>query len=247
MANYHYIGDVHGMSAALDALMNKLAPASDDVVVFLGDLLDKGPDPLGVVQAVRQMAESAPFEVVLIEGNHEDLHRRYRRNLTERPKIAEEQAARHAELAALTASLDENDVAFLDAAVPFYSVKHLGILAVHGGIPGDIERFPESVAEVAAMSGRKKQAFGKILRTRFIDQQSGAFIALNEEKDGDPFWAKTYDGRFGHIVFGHTPFMDGAARFPFATGIDTGAAYGGALSALSIAPDGSRTVSAVDA
>jgi predicted MPP superfamily phosphohydrolase len=78
LRRYHFIGDVHGMKGALDALMDALAPQAGDVAVFLGDLVDRGPDSPGVVRAVRDMAENAAFDVVLIEGNHEELHRRCR-------------------------------------------------------------------------------------------------------------------------------------------------------------------------
>src|SRR5690606_27703652 len=43
---HHFIGDVHGMKDALDALMHALAPEAGDVVVFLGDLVDRGPDSI---------------------------------------------------------------------------------------------------------------------------------------------------------------------------------------------------------
>lgn len=244
---HHFVGDVHGMSAALDALMSELTPGAGDVVVFLGDLIDKGPDSIGVVRAVRTMAEDAAFDVHLIEGNHEDLHRRYRRNLTERPEVAAEQAARNPELDALTHLLAPEDTAFLDAAIPFYRVEAHNILAVHGGIPGDMAEFPSSVADATALTGKEKRAFSKVLRARFVEEETGAYLARGEEAEQDPFWAERYDGRFGHVLFGHTPFMDGPGRFPFATGLDTGAAYGGALTALIIEPDGAWRFSAVAA
>lgn len=244
---HHFIGDVHGMKDALDALMHALAPEAGDVVVFLGDLVDRGPDSIGVVHAVRDMAENAPFDVVLIEGNHEELHRRYRRNLIERPEIAAEQAERNAELAPLNAALTGADIAFLDTAVPFYRLEAHGILAVHGGIPGDMKTFPESFAEADVLTGKERRTFDKILRTRFVDKESGAFIMRGHEAGGDPFWAEIYDGRFGHVIFGHTPFMDGPVQFAFATGIDTGAAHGGTLCALTIEKDGGRKIFSVDA
>lgn len=228
------------MSAALAALMDKLAPGAGDVVIFLGDLVDRGPDSIGVVRAVRTLAESAPFAVVLIEGNHEEQHRRYRRNLVLRPEIAAEQAARNPELEALTAQLSAKDATFLESAVPFHRIDEHGMLAVHGGIPGDMTSFPTSVAEARAFTGREGRAFGKVLRTRFIDQDSGAFIMRGHEREGDPFWAERYDGRFGHVIFGHTPFMEGPVEFAFATGIDTGAAHGGTLTALTIGNTGER-------
>ncbi|WP_139068857.1 metallophosphoesterase, partial [Hyphomonas sp. ND6WE1B] len=71
------IGDVHGALAPLLALITKLALGAGDRLVFVGDLVDKGPEPAGVVRFVRQLSETAPYEVILIEGNHEDRHRRY--------------------------------------------------------------------------------------------------------------------------------------------------------------------------
>lgn len=195
-----------------------------------------------MVRAVRDMAENAPFDVVLIEGNHEELHRRYRRNLIERPAIAAEQAERNAELIPLNSALTSADIAFLDAAVPFYRLASHGILAVHGGIPGDMATFPESVAEAEALAGKERRAFSNALRTRFVDKGDGAFVMRGHEADGDPFWAETYDGRFGHVIFGHTPFMDGVAQFPFATGLDTGAVCGGVLSALTIDERGKTNI-----
>ena len=48
--------------------------------------------------------------------------------------------------------------------------------------------------------------------------------------DGDDFWADKYDGRFGFIVFGHSVFSE-PKRFEYALGIDTGAVFGGYLTA----------------
>ena len=57
-------------------------------------------------------------------------------------------------------------------------------------------------------------------------------MALGTEGPNDPFWAETHDGRFGHVVFGHEPFLNGVAHFEHATGIDTGAVFGGGLTAM---------------
>ena len=46
------IGDIHGCSRALDALLDIVSPASDDVVVALGDFIDWGPDSRGVLDEV---------------------------------------------------------------------------------------------------------------------------------------------------------------------------------------------------
>ena len=84
------------------------------------------------------------------------------------------------------------------------------------------------------------------MRTRFIDAHTGHFISLGHEKPNDPYWADVYDGRFGHVIFGHQPFMDGVKYFTNATGIDTGAVFGGTLTALIVNEDCSRQVVSVD-
>lgn len=65
------IGDVHGASTALDALMNFVKPTTDDVLVFLGDYVDRGPDSKGVLD--RLMAWSESLQMVCLRGNHEQM------------------------------------------------------------------------------------------------------------------------------------------------------------------------------
>ncbi len=63
------IGDVHGSSAALDALMAAVRPTPDDLLVFLGDYVDRGPDTKGVLDRLIALGES--HRCVFLRGNHE--------------------------------------------------------------------------------------------------------------------------------------------------------------------------------
>jgi diadenosine tetraphosphatase ApaH/serine/threonine PP2A family protein phosphatase len=235
------VGDVHGMLAPLKELLAQLQLAAGDKLIFVGDLVDKGPEPAGVVHHLARLAAAAPYDIVLVDGNHEDRHRRYQRNLLERPVIAAQQAAEAPELPALAAELTEAGRAFLNKAVPFFRLRAHDVLIVHGGIPGDMRRFPAGIREAERFAGRERDRFRKVLRTRFVDAATGSFVGLGQEKPGDPFWADVYDGRFGHVVFGHQPFLDGPAEFSHATGIDTGAVHGGALTALVLPEKGPRS------
>ena len=94
-----------------------------------------------------------------------------------------------------------------------------------------MKHFPESVEEIYALSNKRRKAFERIMRTRYLDPATGKMLELGKNKPGDPFWAEVYDGRFGHVVFGHEPLY-GVTFFPYATGIDTSAVYGGLLTAL---------------
>ena len=64
------IGDIHGCSTALDALLAVVKPTADDRLVFLGDYVDRGPDTKGVLDRVIGLTRTHPHTVCL-RGNHE--------------------------------------------------------------------------------------------------------------------------------------------------------------------------------
>ncbi len=75
--NYDLIGDIHGHSEPLVQLLQKLGYAKSDgvfrhaerQVIFLGDLIDRGPDQRGVLEIVRPMIDEGAALSVM--GNHE--------------------------------------------------------------------------------------------------------------------------------------------------------------------------------
>jgi len=62
----YVVGDIHGSRAALESLLATLGLGADDLVVFVGDLVRKGPDSPGVVDLVR-----GDDRLVSIRGNNE--------------------------------------------------------------------------------------------------------------------------------------------------------------------------------
>ncbi|MBX9623866.1 MAG: serine/threonine protein phosphatase [Gemmataceae bacterium] len=64
------IGDIHGCLGPLDALLDWVAPAADDLVVTLGDYVDRGPDTRGVLDRLVGL-KRAGRRVVCLRGNHE--------------------------------------------------------------------------------------------------------------------------------------------------------------------------------
>jgi hypothetical protein len=60
-----FIGDVHGWSDRLERLLAKVKPP----LVFVGDLIDRGPDVLGVLARVHALCDSGAAHCLL--GNHE--------------------------------------------------------------------------------------------------------------------------------------------------------------------------------
>lgn len=62
----YVVGDVHGCRETLERLLEELAPGADDLVVFVGDLVRKGPDSKGVLDLVR-----AHSNFYSVRGNNE--------------------------------------------------------------------------------------------------------------------------------------------------------------------------------
>jgi len=69
------IGDVHGCAIALDALIRKTQPQSDDTIVMLGDCVDRGPDSRGVIEQLLALKDRC--RLVPILGNHEEMMLNY--------------------------------------------------------------------------------------------------------------------------------------------------------------------------
>lgn len=72
------VGDIHGRRDLLDALLDAIVadnagrPAADTQIIFLGDLVDRGPDSAGVVERLLQMERDTPGTRFLL-GNHEEV------------------------------------------------------------------------------------------------------------------------------------------------------------------------------
>jgi serine/threonine protein phosphatase 1 len=65
------IGDVHGCFHALDAVLNAIEPAPGDQIVFLGDMVDSGKETREVLECIIALKQQC--DVVLIQGNHEEM------------------------------------------------------------------------------------------------------------------------------------------------------------------------------
>lgn len=73
------IGDIHGCLAKLQKLVDMLDVAQHDTVVFLGDYIDRGPDPRGVVDFLLRFKSNCPARMIFLKGNHEVMFTDYLR------------------------------------------------------------------------------------------------------------------------------------------------------------------------
>ena len=63
------IGDIHGCARSLDKLLSVVQPQPEDLIVALGDYVDRGPDSRGVLDRV--IALHAAGRLIALRGNHD--------------------------------------------------------------------------------------------------------------------------------------------------------------------------------
>jgi hypothetical protein len=121
------IGDVQGCLAELDDLLDRAALTSDDALFFVGDLVARGPQSLGVLQRIRELGARS------VIGNHEErllAARAAERRAEALPKLEPS----HAEL---LAKLEDDDWALLESLPLRITLDEHAIWIVHGGlVPG---------------------------------------------------------------------------------------------------------------
>lgn len=69
MSKIYAVGDIQGCAPSLKSLIKKIPAKSK--MIFLGDLVNRGPDSLGTLRLLKQLQEEQRIECIL--GNH-DLH-----------------------------------------------------------------------------------------------------------------------------------------------------------------------------
>jgi serine/threonine protein phosphatase 1 len=138
------IGDIHGCHRELMELLDRAGIVEDDLVVSVGDLVDRGPDPGAVLDFFRAREKS-----VVIMGNHERKH--VRRVYSYSQQVTKEQLG----------SRYEDHVAWM-ATLP-YHYERPDVRVVHYGLfPGvPLADVPEDVrAGTTSGEARLRERFG---------------------------------------------------------------------------------------
>ncbi len=203
------IGDVHGCRIELEALLDRVAFASGDQLVFVGDLVARGPDSLGVLDVVRRTG------AIVVRGNHEQKLLDWRAART--AWMRGEAAARppigrmHRDLAR---SLRPTDWTLLETSPLFMELPEHGARVVHAGlVPG------------LAMEAQSPQTLMRIRTVKIAGAKRG--------KTANVLWGTCYAGP-PQVIFGHNA-APGLQLHPWATGLDSGCVYGGKLTAMVLA------------
>ncbi|MFD9140591.1 polynucleotide kinase-phosphatase [[Kitasatospora] papulosa] len=213
---FDIIGDIHGCSSELDTLLGKLGYENGShpegrTAVFVGDLVDRGPDSPGVLRRVMSMVSSG--DALCVPGNHENKLGRYLKGrkvqhshgLAETVEQLEREDAEHPEFR-------EEVADFIDGLVSHYVLDGGRLVVCHAGLP---EKY----------HGRTS---GRVRSHALYGDTTG-----ETDEFGLPVrypWAEEYRGAAA-VVYGHTP-VPTASWVNNTLCLDTGAVFGGKMTAL---------------
>ncbi|WP_113699090.1 polynucleotide kinase-phosphatase [Nonomuraea lactucae] len=210
---FDVIGDVHGCRAELEALLGRLgwrglAHPEGRTAVFVGDLVDRGPDTPGVLRLVMDMVEAGT--AICVAGNHEQ---KLVRALDGR-KVTVAHGLRESldQLAAEPPEFVARARAFMDGLISHYQLDGGRLVVAHAGLKESFH---------GRASGRVR-AFALYGETTGETDEYGLPVRYP--------WADDYRGR-AMVVYGHTP----TTRPEWLNNticLDTGCVFGGALTAL---------------
>ncbi|HNZ22163.1 MAG TPA: metallophosphoesterase [Polyangiaceae bacterium] len=171
------VGDVHGCCAELQELLARVGFSDDDHLYFVGDLVGRGPDTLGVLALAQQLG------AVAVRGNHEQKLLSFVQSQREGGPLVR-LGPGHLQL---VHSLSEQDWAWLEAMPLWHDLPEHDLRIVHAGVKPGV---PIEATDT-----------GILLTIRAITQRGQASIT----RGGEP-WARWYHGP-PHIVFGHNALM----------------------------------------
>ncbi|WP_144760505.1 polynucleotide kinase-phosphatase [Curtobacterium sp. 9128] len=220
---FDVIGDVHGCRSELESLLGRLGwdVVRDDLgrpvdathpdgrrAVFLGDLVDRGPDTPGVLRLVMGMVRAG--HALAVPGNHED---KLVRALDGR-KVQ----TSHGLAETLTQLAAESDD--FRAEVREFCRGLVGHLVLDGGAL--------VVAHAGMLEAYQGRASGRVRSFALYGETTG-----ESDEYGLPVrlpWADSYRGS-ATVLYGHTPTVD-TEWINDTMCLDTGCVFGGKLSAL---------------
>ncbi|KAB8074341.1 Metallo-dependent phosphatase-like protein [Aspergillus leporis] len=242
-----FIGDVHGCRVELERLLEEVSFNPDtDHLIFTGDLINKGPDSLGVVDLARKYSASC------VRGNHEDRVLSLRHNMITADTLADDSKdddnlhrGLYTKERKLARQMSEEQAGWLDTCPVVLNVgqiKDMGqVVVVHAGlIPGvDLERQdPYGVMNMLTVdlethvpsSSRKGTKWTKL----FNKHQSLLSASLHSTFENPESMLTT-------VIYGHDSKSSLSLK-TYTKGIDTGCVKGGKLTALIVGNGGEQNI-----
>lgn len=214
---FDIIGDVHGCAEELRELLARLGYAEEAGVfrhpagrraIFLGDLVDRGPDTPGVLRIAMGMAEAGA--ALCVPGNHDvKLLRKLRgRDVKVAYGLAESLEQFEREPPEFVARAAD----FIDGLVSHFVLDGGALVVAHAGMKQQYQ----------GRASERVRSFALYGETSGETDEFGLPVRLN--------WAAEYRGP-ATVVYGHTP-VPSPEWLNRTINIDTGCVFGGQLTAL---------------
>lgn len=205
------IGDVHGCAVELAELLVKLKyDQGRDQLVFVGDLVNKGPKSLQVIQIAMKTGAH------VVRGNHDD------KALAVYEKL--QYLGKHETTASKqwVEDMTSEQASFL-RELPFtVSFPSHRLLVVHAGFVPNRPIARQDLLEMYTMRHVAAQSTGLAVEQNKVQYETCG------TSQGEP-WASKWEGS-EHVIFGHDAKRK-LQQHQHATGLDTGCVYGGSLTA----------------
>ncbi len=223
---FDIIGDVHGCFDELQELLLKLGYSvnrTDETeknfgfsviapenrkVIFVGDLVDRGPDSPSVLRLVMSMVNSGV--AYCVPGNHDLKLQKYLNGKQVQLKHGLEVTVKQLETE--TAQFKSTVEKFLYGLISHYVFDNGKLVVAHAGLKEEMQGRGSGAVRSFCMYG---ETTGEI-------DEFGLPVRHN--------WAKEYRGK-AKVVYGHTPVPE-AEWLNKTIDIDTGCVFGGKLTAL---------------
>ncbi|MBP3884304.1 MAG: serine/threonine protein phosphatase [Olsenella sp.] len=240
MATYVF-SDVHGHAATLDRLLERVQPGEGDRIFMLGDMIDRGPDPVGVLKTCRSLNESG---ACILMGNHEDLMLSYFEDSDDPTNVTNWLINGGATTSEGLFALPEAErIELLDwvANLPLYAyavVEGRPYIMVHAGIrpnirvvrPGRAGASGEG-SDAEGASGRPGEKAALPMAMGWSEEDLTALLEAQSPEDllwiRDAFWGHPTGllderGRGPIVIAGHTPtvYLEGMADRPNRSPVD---------------------------
>ncbi len=210
------MGDIHGCFNETIKLLNQIKPTLNDVVISVGDFVDRGPQIYRCIKFWRDQG----YKAVL--GNHDERIIKW----AEGEKVPQGDC-----LSQTIRQIEQHPylIEYLKTLPTIIHFPEIDVVAVHAAVNVNLNISDQ-------INDPKNNNIH--LRGRFVRELNGSFfyVPLDQDLESDFFWANIWSGP-QTVVYGHTPILSGKIKISnYAIGIDTACVYGASLSAAVYEP-----------